>query len=94
MRSAPLLAVLAFVALPLAAQAPARAGFTLEQVTSYPFPNELVTAPAGGRIAWALNEAGKRNIWTADAPDYTPRRLTSYDVDDGQELTSLALNAV
>jgi dipeptidyl aminopeptidase/acylaminoacyl peptidase len=88
-----LLATLATCAtLPLAAQSPARNGFTLEQVTSYPFPNELVAAPSGGRIAWALNEAGKRNIWVADAPDYTPRRITNYEIDDGQELTSLALN--
>jgi dipeptidyl aminopeptidase/acylaminoacyl peptidase len=105
MRPATFVAALALVALPLAAQTPlsvyvtpagadtVRSGFTLEQVTSYPFPNELVAAPSGGRIAWALNEAGKRNVWTADAPDYTPRRLTPYDIDDGQELTSLSLNA-
>jgi hypothetical protein len=104
MRPVPLIAAFALVALPLAAQRPlsvsvrpasarsAAPGFTLEQVPSYPFPNELTAAPRGGRIAWALNEAGKRNIWTADAPDYTPRRLTPYEVDDGQELTSLALN--
>jgi dipeptidyl aminopeptidase/acylaminoacyl peptidase len=92
-RVVPLAALLLSVSLPLAAQAPSRGAFTLEQVTSYPFPDELVSAPAGGRIAWALNEAGKRNVWTADSPDYTPRRLTPYDVDDGQELTSLALNA-
>ena len=104
MRPATFAAALALVALPLAAQRPlsvyvrpasdaAQSGFTLEQVTSYPFPTELVAAPSGGRIAWALNEAGKRNVWTADAPEYTPRRLTPYDIDDGQELTSLALNA-
>ena len=103
MRPVRYVAVLSLAALPLVAQSPrfpngakpanaTNAGFTLEQVTSYPFPNELVAAPAGGRIAWALNEAGKRNVWMADAPDYTPRRLTSYEVDDGQELTSLALN--
>jgi Tol biopolymer transport system component len=104
MRSATFAAALSLVALPLAAQTlpvsvrhpstdATTAGFTLDQVTSYPFPNELAAAPGGGRIVWALNEAGKRNVWTADAPDYTPRRLTSYEVDDGQELTSLALNA-
>lgn len=84
-------------ALPLAAQAPASGSFTLGQVTSYPFPNELVSAPGGGegsgRIAWALNEAGKRNVWVADAPDYQPRQVTHYSQDDGQELTSLALSA-
>ena len=104
MRSASFAAALTLVALPLAAQRPltvyvrpasadtVQSGFTLEQVTSYPFPNELIASPSGSRITWALNEAGKRNIWTADAPDYAPRRLTPYDIDDGQELTSLALN--
>ena len=62
MRPASFVAVLSLVALPLAAQSPrfpnsakpanaANAGFTLEQVTSYPFPNELVAASSGGRIA-------------------------------------------
>ena len=93
MRPATFVALFSLSALSLAAQSPAPRAFTLEQVTSYPFPNELVAAPSGGRIAWALNEAGKRNVWVADAPDYTPRRLTDYERDDGQELTSLALSA-
>jgi dipeptidyl aminopeptidase/acylaminoacyl peptidase len=90
-----LLATLAFAPLSLPAQrtpASNAAGFTLEQIKSYPFPNELVAAPSGSRIAWALNEQGKRNVWVADAPDYRARRLTSYSVDDGQELTSVALS--
>jgi dipeptidyl aminopeptidase/acylaminoacyl peptidase len=84
-------ASLVCLALPLSAQAPA--SFTLEQLRSYPFPNELAAAPSGGRIAWALNEQGRRNVWVADAPDYRPRQLTSYAVDDGQELTSVTLTA-
>ena len=67
--------------------------FTINQVKSYPFPNELVAAPRGGRIAYALNEQGKRNVWVADAPNYTPRQLTTYALDDGQELTSLSISA-
>src|SRR5258708_20134247 len=39
-----------------------------------------------------LFRSGKRNIWVADAPDYAPRPLTSYNADDGQELTSVALS--
>ncbi|MGH9665891.1 MAG: TolB family protein, partial [Bryobacteraceae bacterium] len=63
--------------------------FTLEQVESAPFPSELTTAPTGGKVAWVLNEAGARNIWVAEAPDYKGRRLTSYDDDDGQEIAEL-----
>ncbi len=85
------LVALAAFPLSLVAQTPPSA-FTLEQVKSYPFPTELAAAPTGARIAWALNEQGRRNIWVADAPDYKARRLTSYALDDGQELTSVALS--
>lgn len=75
----------------LAAQQQPASSFTLEQVTSYPFPDELTAAATGSRIAWALNEQGRRNIWVAEAPDYRARQLTTYGVDDGQELTSVTL---
>src|ERR1051326_4863441 len=67
--------------------------FTVEQIKSYPFPNELTTAKTGARIAWAFNERGARNVWVADAPDFKPRKLTNYNTDDGQELTSLAISS-
>ena len=79
-------------AAPAAAQrAPAPAPFTIEQVKSYPFPTELAAAPTGSRIAWALDERGRRNLWAAEGPDFRPRRLTAYDQDDGQELTGVQL---
>lgn len=67
--------------------------FTMEQIKSYPFPNELTAASTGSRIAWASNERGMRNVWVAEGPDFKARRLTNYNSDDGQELTSLALSA-
>ena len=67
--------------------------FTLEQIKSYPFPNELTTSATGARIAWAFNERGARNVWVAEGPDFKARRLTNYETDDGQELTSLAVSA-
>ncbi|HEV8168900.1 MAG TPA: prolyl oligopeptidase family serine peptidase [Pyrinomonadaceae bacterium] len=67
--------------------------FTLEQLKSYPFPNELTASATGARIAWAFNERGSRNVWVAEGPDFKARRLTNYDVDDGQELTSLSVSA-
>src|SRR6476646_695412 len=69
------------------------ASFTVEQIKSYPFPNELTTAKTGARIAWAFNERGARNVWVADAPDFKPRKLTNYNTDDGQELSSLAISS-
>jgi len=67
--------------------------FTLEQIKSYPFPNELTSSTTGSRIAWAFNERGARNVWVAEGPDFKARRLTNYETDDGQELTSLAVSA-
>lgn len=68
------------------------AGFTMDQVRSYPFPNELTAAATGSRIAWAMNERGQRNVYVADGPDFHARPLTRYLADDGQELTSVALS--
>ena len=58
----------------------------------YPFPTELTAAASGSRIAWAMNEEGRRNVYVAEGPDYTPRKLTTYSMDDGQEITSLTLS--
>jgi len=66
--------------------------YTLEQIKSYPFPNELTASATGARIAWAFNERGSRNVWVAEGPAFKARRLTNYDVDDGQELTSLSVS--
>ena len=85
--SASFIAVVASAALP-AQQSPGP--FTLAQILGYPYPSELVAAPAGGAVAWVLNERGVRNVWAAAAPDWTPHSLTKYSDDDGQELTNLA----
>lgn len=68
------------------------AQFTLEQVKSHPFSNELAVSATGARIAWAFNEQGRRNIWVAEGPEFKARRLTSHMNDDGQELTSVSLS--
>ena len=83
----------AWVALPAARAAARPDGFTVEDVKSAPFPNQLTAAARGGRIAWALDEQGQRNVWVAEGPRFAPRRLTRYTTDDGQEITSLSLSA-
>jgi dipeptidyl aminopeptidase/acylaminoacyl peptidase len=67
--------------------------FTIEQIKSYPFPNELTAAARGSQVAWAFNEQGKRNVWVAEGPEFRARPLTNYNADDGQEITSLAVSA-
>jgi dipeptidyl aminopeptidase/acylaminoacyl peptidase len=69
---------------------PAR--FTLEQVKGYPYPQELSASATGQRIVWAMQERGQRNLYAAEGPAFTPRRLTSYLRDDGQELTGVTLS--
>ena len=66
--------------------------FTMEQVTSYPFPSELTSSSGSDKIAWAINRKGERNIWVAQAPGYQPRQLTDYTRDDGQEISSLSIS--
>src|SRR6185295_14097155 len=73
---------------PVAAQ-----GVTIDALMAPPFPTELVAAPSGARFAWVQSVEGVRNVWIAEAPDFAGRRLTSYTVDDGQDLTGLAFTA-
>lgn len=63
--------------------------FTMEQVSSFSFPSELVTSHTGNKMAWAMNEKGLRNVYVAQAPDFSPRKVTTFDKDDGQEISSL-----
>lgn len=65
---------------------------TIESIKGYPFPTELTAAANGARLAWALDEQGKRNVYVAEGPDFRPRKLTSYNNDDGQEITSLGIS--
>lgn len=67
--------------------------FTLQAVKSYPYPTELTASSSTNKIAWAFDEEGKRNIYVAEGPTFTPRKLTTYNNDDGQEITSLQISA-
>ncbi len=74
------------------AAAPARAGFTMAQVLSYPFPLDLTSARHGDRIAWVIDQQGVRNVWVAQAPGFEPRQVTDFKQDDGQEITQLTFS--
>lgn len=64
----------------------------MDALKAYPFPNELTASATGARIAWAFNEQGQRNIYVAEGPTFTARRLTNYLQDDGQELTNVSIS--
>jgi dipeptidyl aminopeptidase/acylaminoacyl peptidase len=67
--------------------------FTMEQVAKFSFPSELTASPTGEKIAWTMNEQGKRNIYFAEGPDFKPKKLTAFNKDDGQEISSLQFSS-
>lgn len=70
-----------------AAQAPPAP--TIEQIMSAPFATGLVASPDGQAVAWVFNERGARNVWVAEAPAFAGRRLTSFEGDNGQDVSGL-----
>jgi dipeptidyl aminopeptidase/acylaminoacyl peptidase len=89
-----IIAAFAFLLLiPIAPAASAPGEFSIEAVLGYPYPLDLVASPDGKTIAYVLNERGVRNVFVASAPDYTPRMITDYTADDGQEITNLHVSA-
>jgi dipeptidyl aminopeptidase/acylaminoacyl peptidase len=65
--------------------------FSIEDILSAPSPYELIAAK--GRLAWAMNERGARNVWTAEGPKFEPRQLTKFQGDDGVDLGELTFSA-
>lgn len=87
------LALLSLPALATLAALPAQAQrFSIEDVLSPGYPVQLVSARAADRIAWIEYEEGKRNVYTAAAPDFTPARLTRFEDDDGRDLSNLRIS--
>ena len=65
---------------------------TMAQFMSPAFPLELVSARKAERIAWIANDKGRRNVFTAAAPEFRPVRVTQYLQDDGVDLTQLSIS--
>ena len=66
--------------------------FSLDQVMSYPFTYGMDAARSQDRFVWAMNESGVRNLFVAEGPDFTPRQLTQYKGDEGQEFSSIQIS--
>jgi dipeptidyl aminopeptidase/acylaminoacyl peptidase len=71
---------------------PAAPAFTIDQVLSAPFPDELTASPKGDAVAWMEDAAGIRNIRVAKAPGYQAVPVTRFTADDGQEIGEIAWN--
>src|SRR5207249_11526455 len=75
----------------LTPRANAQKSFTLEQVMIAPFPSSLIAAKNPNRIAWLLDQEGRRNTCVAEGPAFSPRHLTTYSDHDVQQLIDLRL---
>jgi dipeptidyl aminopeptidase/acylaminoacyl peptidase len=60
--------------------------FTLQQVMSAPYANQLTPAPVGNLFAWVEDAEGHHNLWLG-GNDTPARQLTHYTEDDGQDIT-------
>ncbi|MES2795300.1 MAG: DPP IV N-terminal domain-containing protein, partial [Bacteroidota bacterium] len=65
---------------------------SFEAFKKYPFPTELTASNSGAKIAWTLDEEGKRNVYVSEGPDFKARKLTNFTKDEGQEITSLSIS--
>ncbi|UJP64430.1 S9 family peptidase [Mongoliitalea daihaiensis] len=63
--------------------------FSVQDISSFPFPSELTASPVDEQLAWTMNEQGKRNVFIAKAPTFEALQITDFLQDDGQEITSL-----
>ena len=65
---------------------------TFRQFLSPASPLEIVAAKKVDRLAWPTFEEGKRNVFTAAAPAFVPRRLTNFLKDDGIDLSDVQIS--
>jgi dipeptidyl aminopeptidase/acylaminoacyl peptidase len=66
--------------------------FSIEQVTGYPFISELTSNANQSKIALSINEKGKRNIFVGEGPDFSLKKITDYNKDEGQEITGVTIS--
>jgi dipeptidyl aminopeptidase/acylaminoacyl peptidase len=87
----PALTALVLLAQPAQSRS-ALAEFTMAQVLHYSYSNNLAAADRAERIAWVRNVGGVRTVFVAAGPDFTPRPVTAFAGDDGQEITNLTFS--
>ena len=64
---------------------------TIENYLSPAFPTNLITSTGGKTIAWVFNDKGSRNIYIAEAPGFTAKKITNNTGDDGVDITNLSI---
>ena len=66
--------------------------YTMEEVTGYPFISEIAASGKGSKIALSVNEKGLRNIYVGEGPQFKLRKITNFNIDEGQEITSVTIS--
>lgn len=66
---------------------------TIDQFLGASSAIEVTAAAKTDRVAWIAYERGKRNVYTATAPAFTPVRLTNFTKDDGVDMTNVRISA-
>lgn len=84
------LSILTMMAASLSAAPPAVP--TYKEFLSPASPQEVVAARKVDRIAWVDYAEGKRNAYTAVAPQFTPVRLTNFMKDDGIMMSAIRIS--
>ncbi|MGD0308681.1 MAG: prolyl oligopeptidase family serine peptidase [Acidobacteriota bacterium] len=88
------LAAISLTFVPRTSAAPQTAkGPTFDQFLGAASPLEVVAAAKSERVAWLAYEKGRRNVYTAAAPAFTPVKLTNFPDDDGVDLTEVRISA-
>jgi dipeptidyl aminopeptidase/acylaminoacyl peptidase len=70
----------------------AQAKPTIEQFMSPASPLDLVAAKKADRLAWMVYDRGRRNVYSAAAPDFRPVRLTRFLEDNGIDITDVKIS--
>ncbi len=66
---------------------------TIADFLSVPFPSDLQANGSGTALAWIFNDKGERNVFYAEGPGFTPRKLTDFKGDNGLEINNLFFSA-
>lgn len=66
----------------------------LTKLLNTPYISQLTVGAAQKVLAYTVNEAGKRNVYISDGKQGSaPFKITGFNEDDGQEITSLQFTA-
>lgn len=72
---------------------PVFAQYDLSQALGAPYVQSIHASRDGVSLAWVVNEKGVRNIWYTNVEEISPRQLTDYDQDDGQDLANIVISS-